>query len=523
MKVETDVTTTSAIIGTYEGECADSNITNLNGLDITREVWEHVFNSEEYKKAIKNRWYIGFAGHPEGEDADCQDFRRACIVMTEGHIADNGKVYGKFDLLDTPVGRIVKTFQDAGVTFGISVRGVGDIIQNSVDPESFIFRGFDLVTFPAYPNSIPKFTEIAASTDIEQRKKYQAICASVKANIEGLDTVESINTIQSCFAPQSEEYKELEARKAVILGEGEIVQDVDTAPLAEPGSAELVCEECESIDPRVDSMTKLYLETKAELETLRAAHRGLQAMYDEVMRDNSRRISSIERICTSQIHDLNNKIVASEDEHTQWIKHMNDKFNRRKKKLIEANTSISDSKNKVEAELQSVKELVSDLKEENRSLKKALQASEETISNLKSENLEYNTKIRANETSLKEKDTIISSLKGQLNETVRQSTQSKKDTSNRDEQIDSLKTRVKASEALIKEYQDAYSGLYAHALGVRLPQFNVTASTDVSSLQKLIRSSTSITVKPSILEPTQVIDESDLDLDEYDENELVTL
>ena len=36
----------SPIIGTFEGECADANITNLNGLDITREVWDNVFNSD---------------------------------------------------------------------------------------------------------------------------------------------------------------------------------------------------------------------------------------------------------------------------------------------------------------------------------------------------------------------------------------------------------------------------------------------------------------------------------------------
>jgi len=51
---------TPAILGTYDGECADSNITNLNGLDITREVWEAVFSSEEYKQALNMGWYIGF-------------------------------------------------------------------------------------------------------------------------------------------------------------------------------------------------------------------------------------------------------------------------------------------------------------------------------------------------------------------------------------------------------------------------------------------------------------------------------
>ncbi len=515
VSAEEDDKISSAILGVYEGECADANITNLNGLDITREVWENVFNSDEYKNAIEHRWYLGFLGHPEGEAADCQDFRRACIVMTEGHIDDSGKVYGKFDLIDTPVGRIVKTFQDAGVTFGISVRGAGDIINNSVDPDTFVFRGFDLVTFPAFPESIPTFTAVAASTDAEQRKKYQKICASVKENMKDLDSVSSINTIQSCFAPQSDMYQELEERKTEILNEEvQPVTTVDTAPLAEPGSAELVCEseECETVDPRVDALTKLYLETKLQLDTLSTAHKGLEAMYDELVRDNARRVDSIERICTSQMKSLNSKIEADQQSYTNMVNRMNSRLSNRKKQLIEANTSLT-----------SARASVSDLEEENDNLKKALRAATETISNLKSENLEYNMKIKANQDSIDQKDSIIASLRSKLNETVSQNAQAKNDASNRDETVEALKSKVEASSALIKEYQDAYSGLYAHALGVRLPQFRVTASTDVKSLQKMIRSSTSISVKPSILEPTQIIDAEDINLDDEDSDDLITL
>ena len=158
------------ILGVYEGECADANVTNNNGLDIQREVWETVFHSDEYKTGIEKGWYIGYLGHPE--DPGCQEFKDSCIVMTEGHIEDNGKVFGKFNLLDTPVGRIVNTLRKAGVKFGISVRGAGDIIANSVDPETFVFRGFDLVAFPAYPDAVPEFKAIAASTDLKEQNWY---------------------------------------------------------------------------------------------------------------------------------------------------------------------------------------------------------------------------------------------------------------------------------------------------------------------------------------------------------------
>lgn len=36
------------ILGIYEGECADADITNKNGMDIPREVWEKLFSSDEF-------------------------------------------------------------------------------------------------------------------------------------------------------------------------------------------------------------------------------------------------------------------------------------------------------------------------------------------------------------------------------------------------------------------------------------------------------------------------------------------
>ena len=163
----------SSIIGTYEGEALDPQITNKNGLDITREVMTKVLESEDYADGIKNGWFIGYLGHPE--DPDCQDFKNGCIVMTDMSIESDDKVHAKFNLVNTPVGQVVKSFIDAGVKFGISIRGAGDIIGNSVDPDTFVFRGFDLVAFPAYPESIPEFKEIAASTNSVTRKKYQKV------------------------------------------------------------------------------------------------------------------------------------------------------------------------------------------------------------------------------------------------------------------------------------------------------------------------------------------------------------
>ena len=491
--------TSSSILGTYEGECADSNITNLNGLDITREVWEHVFESEEYKTAIEYGWLIGFLGHPA--EADCQDFRKACIVMREGRIAENGKVYGKFDLIDTPVGRIVKAFQDAGVIFGISVRGAGDIIQNSVDPETFVFRGFDLVAFPAFPESIPTFTAIAASTDTEQRRKYQAVCAAVNNNIESLDTVESVNIVQSCFAKQSDEYKTLEARKAAILGEDSAEDVVDEA------------------DPRIQSMVMLYLDAKKELEDLRKENYDLKEQVRSEKVESSRKINSIQRIFTSQINDLNFNLETVESSlqvKTQEVENLKSELNNSVDTVAKENKDLK-------YQLKAVTASCNRYKASNQSLRNDVKELSEKLNKANEDNLKYNEKVEAAQSTIEDMKSIVSNSKIELDETVRKLNQEKQNTSNRDGKIATMTKRLQSVEASLKEYQDAYSQLYAHALGIRSPQVNVTTSTDISSLQRMIRAGTTIMVKPDILDSDQDIDASDFDVVDYDEDSLVTL
>lgn len=289
---------TSAILGKFDGECADANITNLNGLDITREVWENVFDSDEYKKAIELGHLIGFLGHPE--DPACQDFEHACIVMTSGYIDSDGKVYGSFNLVDTPVGRIVKSFIDAGVTFGISVRGAGDIINNSVDPDTFIFRGFDLVTFPAYPDSIPKFTPVAASSDATQQQKYKNVCAAVHNNIDRISSVGAIEVMKTCVAAQSDPYKELEQR------EGQLTAAKDPTLILK----------------KLDAITNMYIEAsrqlrettrnmRAQSKTFERRSRRIKEIMSSQLRSLESKLDSVEQDRDTQVARLNRRVAAS--------------------------------------------------------------------------------------------------------------------------------------------------------------------------------------------------------------------
>lgn len=412
------------VLGEFSGECADANVTNENGLDILPEVWETVFASDIYKTAIEHGWYIGFLGHPE--DPNCMDFEHACIVMTECHIEDNGKVYGKFNLIDTPVGRIVKSFIDAGVVFGISVRGAGDIIDNSVDPETFVFRGFDLVTFPAYKEAIPTFTEIAASTDLNKQRKYKAVCAAVSKNIEGLNTKESVEIVQACFAKQSPEYQMLEDRKNEIEG-------------CVPDEEVLLSEDIDDINnQRLDSVMALYLDEQALTASLRAENEALRKQISVQAATTQRRIKSIERISKAQITDL------------------------------------QDAVHDITASYHVVKAASDRLKSENAVLAK--------------NNLKYKQKVEAATALAQKKDSTISKLRSELDETVREKSAIEARTSNRDAKIERLEKRVEAATAMVAQYQKAYIGLYANALGVDPEAVQASTSTSVKELQSIIAS-----------------------------------
>ena len=467
-KIKASNINNSSILGFFEGECADSNITNLNGLDITRDVWEYVFNSDEYKHAIECGFYIGFLGHPE--DPGCQDFEHACIVMVEGHIDADGKVYGKFKLVDTPVGRIVKAFIDAGVKFGISVRGAGDIINNSVDPESFVFRGFDLVSFPAFPKSIPKFTEVAASSDIELQKNYKKVCAAVETNIEGLNTVESVNILQSQFASQSDTYKLLENKKQSMIKASNMSLE----------------------EQKVASMTELYLDAILSNTELTNQVNDLKKEIDRIQECNRLKVKSLERITSSQISELDSAINDLEAKNNK-LRRKNSIMSSRCLKLKDEIASLTDEAEKYKYKCSVMSSKLTDVKSKLHTSEVSNQSLEEKVDSLKNKNLIYKQKIDASENTILEKDDTISGLRKQLGETVTAAENAKNRTSNLDEYIVELESKIEASQKLVQGYQDAYAAIYANALGVHLDNIVVTPTTSVEELQSRIKSKTSIT------------------------------
>ena len=140
------------VIGTLRGIFADMNHPTRNGRQYDKRCWEQALNSDDVKEKLETRTMFGELDHPAERLETLQE--RAAIITTKLEMNDkDGVVMGEADILDTPFGRILKTFIDAGVKVGISSRGAGEesITEgvNKIIPETFYLETFDIVSMPA--------------------------------------------------------------------------------------------------------------------------------------------------------------------------------------------------------------------------------------------------------------------------------------------------------------------------------------------------------------------------------------
>ena len=141
------------ILGRLKGIIADTKNPTRNGRKYSKELWEKVFNSDIMQEKIKNHLVLGELGHPV--DREEIDIERAAICLAEQpKIGDDGNIYGVFDILSTPSGRILKSLCDYGCNIGVSSRGSGDLYTDedgneAVDPNTYNCECFDAVVVPA--------------------------------------------------------------------------------------------------------------------------------------------------------------------------------------------------------------------------------------------------------------------------------------------------------------------------------------------------------------------------------------
>jgi|TARA_R110002033_G_scaffold73011_2_gene124318 hypothetical protein len=134
-----------------EGVFAQADQKNRNGRIYPRPIMENAVNKYVTEQVSKKR-AVGELNHPEGPTVNLD---KVSHLITDLRLEGND-VVGKAQILDTPMGKIVKGLLEGGVQLGVSTRGMGSIEnRNGVAyvKDDFILATVDIVQDPSAPDA----------------------------------------------------------------------------------------------------------------------------------------------------------------------------------------------------------------------------------------------------------------------------------------------------------------------------------------------------------------------------------
>jgi len=134
-----------------EGVFAQADQKNRNGRVYPKPIMERAVNQYVETQVSKKR-AVGELNHPEGPTVNLD---KVSHLITDLKLEGND-VIGKAQILDTPMGKIVKGLLEGGVQLGVSTRGMGSLEnRNGVAyvKDDFILSTVDIVQDPSAPDA----------------------------------------------------------------------------------------------------------------------------------------------------------------------------------------------------------------------------------------------------------------------------------------------------------------------------------------------------------------------------------
>src|SRR5210317_1598385 len=134
-----------------EGVFAQADQKNRNGRIYPKAIMERAVNNYVESQVSKKR-AVGELNHPEGPTVNLD---KVSHLITDLRFEGND-VVGKAQILDTPMGQIVKGLHERGVQLGVSTRGMGSLEQRNgamYVKDDFILSTVDIVQDPSAPDA----------------------------------------------------------------------------------------------------------------------------------------------------------------------------------------------------------------------------------------------------------------------------------------------------------------------------------------------------------------------------------
>jgi hypothetical protein len=145
-----------------ESDDKDGKNLHLKGIAIQggiRNANQRVYPVDEIERAVKtlndqiqNGYSVlGEVDHPD--DLKVNLDRVSHMITNMWMEGPNG--YGKFKILPTPMGNLIRTMLEAGVKLGVSSRGSGNVDEMSGKVSDFEIITVDIVAQPSAPGAYP--------------------------------------------------------------------------------------------------------------------------------------------------------------------------------------------------------------------------------------------------------------------------------------------------------------------------------------------------------------------------------
>lgn len=134
-----------------EGIFAQAEKANRNGRVYPRDILESATNKYQTEQVSRGR-AVGELGHP---DSPTINLDRVSHKITELRW-DGNNVIGKAEILETPMGKIVRGLMDGEVQLGVSTRGMGSLKQKggkTMVSDDFMLSTVDIVQDPSAPEA----------------------------------------------------------------------------------------------------------------------------------------------------------------------------------------------------------------------------------------------------------------------------------------------------------------------------------------------------------------------------------
>ena len=134
------------------GVFLQADIKNRNGRVYPMQVLEKEV-AKYNRNFIREKRAYGELGHPEGPTVNLERVSH----LTTSLVPDGKNFIGEAKIMETPMGKIVKSLMDEGCKLGVSSRGMGSLQQkggtNYVKDDFYLATAADIVADPSAPNA----------------------------------------------------------------------------------------------------------------------------------------------------------------------------------------------------------------------------------------------------------------------------------------------------------------------------------------------------------------------------------